>query len=59
MKRSDKLFQTNVAHGIIGFIVFSIAVFLIGLALGIYEYDPADDGYIGQTYNAPIGDRRY
>ena len=45
--------------GLLGFLGFSFAVFLVGWLLGVYGYDPADEGGIEMRYRPPTGERRF
>lgn len=46
-------------RGLALFCVFSAIVFLIGLLLGVFDYNPTDEGEIRTIYVAPIGERRF
>lgn len=46
-------------EGLIGFLVFSVIIFMIGLALGAFKHDPAEDGWIEVIHHPPSGERRY
>lgn len=49
----------GVAKGIAGFVIFSAAIFLVGLIIGVFDNNPSDEGGVSVTYKPPIGERRY
>lgn len=45
--------------GLLGFLAFSAIVFLLGWTLGVFDYNPADEGGTKVIYQPPTGERRY
>ena len=45
--------------GLALFCAFSVAVFLLGLLLGVFDYNPTDEGEIRTIYVPPTGERRF
>jgi len=45
--------------GLALFCALSVAVFLIGLLLGVFDHNPSDEGGVRIIYVAPIGERRF
>lgn len=46
-------------RGFVLFCVFSAIVFLIGLLLGVFAYNPTDEGEVRTIYMPPTGERRF
>lgn len=49
----------GVWRGLLAFLVFSVTVVTVGWLLGVFDYNPADDGGVRLIYQPPTGERRY
>lgn len=49
----------GVLKGLLGFLIFAVFVFSIGWLLGVFDYNPSDEGGVKTIYQPPTGERRY